>query len=126
MADANAGAAADEGKFEEARVAVRFFEQIGIGDADVFEAGVVVGGAFGIDQSVEFEAVDEAFAFARGHGLDFEVDEVDGDAAFFEEPFSGAGRLRVFGAEDLDGNHVTCDFGRVRWVGTTAAIEEII
>ena len=103
MADADSVGATDQGQAEQCWFPFDFREEFGIRQLHVLEAGVDPFFAFGIDDAGEGEAVGETADFAWGHGLQFQVDEMDSDAAFFEEAFGGAGGLRIFQAEDLNG-----------------------
>jgi hypothetical protein len=61
----------------------------------------------GFSRSTNAESVkrsNEALDFAGGHELFLQVDELDGGSTFLEEALGGAGGLRVFYSEDLDGH----------------------
>ena len=59
----------------------------------MFEAGVDVGGAFGVEELRQAEALDEALDLTRRHGFLLQVDRLDRDAAFFEQALGGVFRL---------------------------------
>jgi hypothetical protein len=78
-----------------------FGEKVGVGQAQVFDGEI-----FAVDQGGKREAVDEAFDLAGGHRLFLEVDELNGDAAFLEKSFGGAGSLRTFYSENLNDHQI--------------------
>jgi hypothetical protein len=62
----------------------------GFGQFHELETGGLKDFAFSVEHSVPPEAVGEAFEFTGSDGALSEVDHVDFDAAFFEEPFGGS------------------------------------
>ena len=105
VADADLFVTTNEREPEEERLPFDFGEEFGVGLLEVFEAGFFEGFAFAIEEGGEGEAVEEAFDLAGGHGFELEVDEVEGDVAFLEEAFGGAGGLGVLDSEDLHAGH---------------------
>src|SRR4051794_5057042 len=101
MADAEDLAAADERQLEQLGILLNARQQLGIGEAVVFQARVHVGLAFRIQQAGQCEALDEAADFAGRHGLLLQVDYMYSDAPPFKESLGRASLLRVLDAEDL-------------------------
>ena len=99
MADAEAIRGADQGQVQQLGLALDFGQEVGVGQLEIFDGGI-----FAVDQAGESEAVDESFDFAGGHGFLSQIDELNGGAALLEKAFGGAGSLRIFYAEDLDGH----------------------
>ena len=106
MAEGDFVGAADEGESQESGFGFDFLEERGVRHFHIFEAGVFVGFAGGIEEAGEGEFVDETLDFAGGHGLRIKIDAMEGDTAFFKKPFGGAGGAGAFDAEDLDVLHV--------------------
>ena len=106
MTDAQAARAANQRQPQELRLSLNPLQQSRIGEFQVLESGVDIGGAPGVQQSGQSEAFDESFDLARSHRLLFHVDEMNRHAPLFEEPFRSACGLRVLYAEYLDAHHI--------------------
>jgi hypothetical protein len=96
--------AAHERQFQQLWVGFDAGEPAGFANAHVLEPSLNVGFAGVVEERRQAKALDEAADFAGGHGLLFEIDEVDLDAALLEEALGGASGGVVLEAEDLDAN----------------------
>jgi hypothetical protein len=85
----------NQGQAEQLGLPLDAPQQIGIGHLELFQSGVHVGLAFAVEQSVQTEPIDEPLVLAGRHGFLVQVHELNHRAALLEEPFRGAGRLRV-------------------------------
>ena len=101
MTNAEAVAATNQRQTQQFRIPLNAPEHFGIGNLQVLEPRIDPGFAFGVEQCRQAEALREPPDFRRGHRLLRQIDEVNLHAAFFEEAFGGAGRLRVLYTEDL-------------------------
>ena len=103
MSDAELVGGADQRQAQELRVPRDSFEKLRVRHFEVFQSGIDVGFAFGIEERGQSETADESLDLAGGHGFLFQIYELNLCAAFFEESFGGAGGGGIFQAEDLDG-----------------------
>ncbi len=112
MTDADPVRTSDERKPEKFGIALDARQQVRVGELEVLQTGVHVRLAFGVDQSRETEATDEALDLAQGHRFLFQIDEVNSYPAFFKEPFGGTRCLRASRAENLYARHMALVTGR--------------
>lgn len=90
MTDAEAAAAANQGQAQQLWLLRDSREKLRIRELHVGEAGIDVRRARGVQQTGEPKTVDEPLDLAGSHGLLFEIDEMNRNAALFEEPLGGA------------------------------------
>ena len=85
MTDADAVTGTDQRQPEQFWVALDPSEQFGIGKLQVFQSGVDVSLAFGVQQSGQSKAINESLDFRGGHGFLLQIYQLDRDAALFEK-----------------------------------------
>ena len=95
MTDAEPIGAADERQAKQFWRAFDAAQHLCIGELHVLKSSVDVLFRFVVEQSGQGKALDETVDFTSGHWLLFQINHVNGDAALFEETFSGASLLRV-------------------------------
>ena len=103
--DAELCAGTHERQPEQLWFSIDLRKQVGVGDLEVLEPGINVGRTLAIHQLQQSEPIDESLDFAGRHRLPIQIDEMNRDAALFEESLGRARGLRVLYAENLDVDH---------------------
>jgi hypothetical protein len=106
VTDADAFARADERKPQQFRVALDTCQQFGIGELEVLQPRIDIGCPIRVQKRMQTEPIDKPLDLGGRHGLLLQIDELNRDAALFEEAFGGTARRGVFHSEDLDTRHV--------------------
>lgn len=106
MADAQQFAGSNQRQPQEYRISLNPSQELGFGELEILQAGVYISLAFVVQKFGQAEAFDEPPDLSRRHRLQLQIHQLDQRPALLEEPIGGAGRLRVFQAEDLDAQRI--------------------
>ncbi|MCU1339339.1 MAG: hypothetical protein JWO19_4920 [Bryobacterales bacterium] len=102
MTDAQQIGGSNQWQPQQFRISLNSSQELRVGELEILQTSINVRLAVGVEQSGQTEALNKPLDFPRRHGLHLQVHHLNHSTALLEESLSGAGRLRIFEAEDLN------------------------